>query len=314
MAGKQLLMLVGDFVEDYEAMVPFQMLLMVGHQVDAVAATVGAVPRIGRSGARGLVNAVLRRFLREGPDLLAAAENVAEGRYSHPAWLIDRIRAAWPDDWQAVLASNNERPPIWLRVNRRRLSRDAWRARLDDQDTAVSADVPDAVRLEKPLDVEQLPGFREGEVSVQDVGAQLAALLVAPKPGERILDACAAPGGKTGHLLECCPEARVTALDVSAPRLSRVRENLDRLGVTAKVVTAARAAYAADQTLRTQCGKELFEIREGDTLVLRDICQRNRTTRTIECQIQHRGDGVTPFGGESHVATCGTNAWRVSKP
>jgi 16S rRNA (cytosine967-C5)-methyltransferase len=127
---------------------------------------------------------------------------------------------------------------MWLRVNRRRLSRDAWRARLDDQDTAVSADAPDAVRLEKPLDVEQLPGFREGEVSVQDAGAQLAALLVAPKPGERILDACAAPGGKTGHLLECCPEARVTALDGSAPRLSRVRENLDRLGVTAECVCA----------------------------------------------------------------------------
>ena len=103
-------------------------------------------------------------------------------------------------------------------------------------------DAPDAVCLERPLDVEQLPGFRDGDVSVQDAGGQLAALLVAPRPGERILDACAAPGGKTGHLLECCPEAHVTALDVSAPRLERVRENLDRLGLEAECVCADAAA------------------------------------------------------------------------
>ena len=207
----------------------------------AVAATVEAARLIGRPGARGLVNAVLRRFLRERETLLAAADASAPARYAHPAWLVDRVRADWPEDWAAILEANNERPPMWLRVNRLRLGRDAWRARLGDDETAVLDFAPAAVRLARPRDVAELPGFADGDVSVQDAGAQLAAPLVAPAPGERILDACAAPGGKTGHLLELCPQARVTAVDESAARLARVEENLSRLGLSADCVCADAA-------------------------------------------------------------------------
>lgn len=204
----------------------------------AVAATVEATKLLGRPGARGLVNAVLRRFIREQPELLAAADATEPGRYAHPAWLIERLRRDWPDDWRAILEANNEHPPMWLRVNRLRCGRDAWRARLDDEPTRVVEFAPAAVCLSRPRDVAALPGFLDGDVSVQDAGAQLAAPLVGPAPGERILDACAAPGGKTTHLLELCPEARVVAVDVSEPRLRRVRENLDRLGLAAECIRA----------------------------------------------------------------------------
>jgi 16S rRNA (cytosine967-C5)-methyltransferase len=203
----------------------------------AVAATVDAVRLIGRPGARGLVNAVLRRFLRERTALLAAADETDEGRYAHPGWMIERLRRAWPEDWEAILAANDRRPPMWLRVNRLRSERAAWQALLSDQEPVTSDFAPAAVCLSRPVDVDRLPGFREGAVSVQDAGAQLAAQLLAPRAGERILDACAAPGGKTGHLLELAPDAAVTALDASATRLRRVEENLERLGLAARCVS-----------------------------------------------------------------------------
>ena len=203
----------------------------------AVAATVDAVGLIGRPRARGLVNAVLRRFLRERTALLAAADETEEGRYAHPAWMIERLRRAWPEDWEAILAANDRRPPMWLRVNRQQHERAAWQALLSDQEPATVEFAPAAVCLSRPVDVDRLPGFREGAVSVQDAGAQLAAQLLAPRGGERILDACAAPGGKTGHLLELAPDAAVTALDASATRLRRVEENLERLGLAGQCVS-----------------------------------------------------------------------------
>jgi 16S rRNA (cytosine967-C5)-methyltransferase len=202
----------------------------------AVAATVEAVKLLGRPGARGLVNAVLRRFIREREDLLAAVNAVETARYAHPAWLIDRLRRDWPEDWTGILAANNEQAPMWLRVNRLRCGRDVWRERLPDERTLTSDFAPAAVCLSRPRDVDELPGFRAGDVSVQDAGAQLAAQLVAPAPGERILDACAAPGGKTTHLLELCPDARLVAVDSAASRLARVEDNLTRLGLVAESV------------------------------------------------------------------------------
>jgi 16S rRNA (cytosine967-C5)-methyltransferase len=151
--------------------------------------------------------------------------------------MIRRLRRAWPEDWEAILAANDRRPPMWLRVNRQRYERDAWLALLSDQEPATAEFAPAAVCLSQPVDVDRLPGFREGAVSVQDAGAQLAAQLLAPRGGERILDACAAPGGKTGHLLELAPDAAVTALDDSATRLRRVEENLERLGLAGQCVS-----------------------------------------------------------------------------
>lgn len=205
----------------------------------AVAETVAATGGLGKSWARALVNATLRNFLRRQEALLAAADSTPSGRHAHPTWLIGRLRADWPEDWEAMLAANNARPPMTLRVNRRRATLEDVQARL----TAASIEsrphtlAADALTLATPVDVDRLPGFAAGELSVQDAGAQLAADALAGGPNLRVLDACAAPGGKTGHFLERCPGlAECVALDVSASRLERVRDNLDRLGLQATVL------------------------------------------------------------------------------
>ncbi len=215
----------------------------------AVAATVAATrlidrPRAGglRAGglrAGGLVNAVLRNAQRREEEFraqLAADPVLASG---HPAWLLTRLQQAWPQDWPAIVAADNTRPPMGLRVNLARITRADYRDRLTAVGLAADPDpqVASALMLDRPSEVDALPGFAEGLVSVQDPAAQLAAPLLAPKPGQRVLDACAAPGGKTGHLLEYAPDPDLLALDNDAARLERVRDNLDRLGLNARLVT-----------------------------------------------------------------------------
>jgi len=182
--------------------------------------------------AKGMVNAVLRRFLRERNALAEqlAADPVAQWNY--PAWWIDACRAAYPDHWQTILAVGNSPPPLTLRVNRRKTSVDDYVARLAQQGIAAAQIGPVAVRLDEPMPVARIPGFSEGFVSVQDAGAQLAAPLLDLHDGMRVLDACAAPGGKTGHLLESA-EVTLTALDSDVQRLSRITENLQRLELNA---------------------------------------------------------------------------------
>lgn len=202
----------------------------------AVSATVDAAAELGLRGAAGLVNAVLRRFQRERAALDARMQDDPEAASSHPRWLIDLLRRERPGDWQAVLAANNEPAPMWLRVNARRTSRPAYLETLHAAGIAATPapDVATAVMLAEPRAVEDLPGFAAGDVSVQDVSAQLAAGYLALAPGQRVLDACAAPGGKTGHILEVCPQlAEVVAVDRDPGRLARVRANLERLGLTA---------------------------------------------------------------------------------
>jgi 16S rRNA (cytosine967-C5)-methyltransferase len=203
----------------------------------AVDETVAAARVLGKDWAAGLVNGVLRAFLRERAALELAAAADPAAAHAHPSWLVARLQAAWPDDWPALLHAGNGRPPMTLRVNRLRVSVAAYLGTLAAAGlAAVPAElVPSAVVLAQPVDVGRLPGFGAGAVSVQDAGAQLAAPLLDPQPGQAVLDACAAPGGKTGHLLEGCPDARVTAVDVDARRLARVRENLDRLGLAARL-------------------------------------------------------------------------------
>jgi len=205
----------------------------------AVAATVSATEGIGRARARGLVNAVLRRYLRERHELAARAADVPVARFSHPAWLIDTLRADWPDRWESILDANNVLPPLWLRVNRRRTDVAAYLRLLAAAEMAATAspDYPDAVLLETPCAVERLPGFFDGLVSVQDAAAQRAAELLDLRPGARVLDACAAPGGKTAHMLERCAELGiVVAIDSDADRLAYVAETLSRLGLQATLI------------------------------------------------------------------------------
>lgn len=211
----------------------------------AVSATVDAAALLGHRGAAGLVNAVLRRYQREREALARAAHDVPVARFAHPLWVIDRVRADYPREWQVVLEANNSLPPLWLRVNLARISRAHYLERLQSAGLAAAGDdeVPSAVRLETPVTVDALPGFAAGEVSVQDLAAQRAALLLDLAPGQRVLDACAAPGGKTGHILEAVAgEAEVWAIDRDAGRLALVGANLARLGVAARLVADDAAA------------------------------------------------------------------------
>ena len=212
----------------------------------AVAETVAAVRPLRKPWAAGLVNAVLRSALRRRAELEALIEADAEARAAHPRWLLDWLRRDWPDDWPAIVAANNVRPPFTLRINRLRLDREAYWQRLATAGyDAGPAAAETALTLSTPTDPAILPGFAEGWVSVQDAGAQLAASLLAVRPGQRVLDACAAPGGKTGHLLECVPDLDLTALDCDAGRLERVRDTLTRLRLNARLL-AGDARRPAD--------------------------------------------------------------------
>jgi 16S rRNA (cytosine967-C5)-methyltransferase len=201
----------------------------------ATAETVAGARLLGKKWATGLINAVLRNFQRRRADLLAAAEAQPPALYAHPAWLLQRLQHAWPQDWQAIVAANNQQAPMSLRVHLGRGTRAQYLAELTAAGIAAQAGAyaPSAVILAQACDVKELPGFEDGRVSVQDEAAQLAAGLLQLEDGARVLDACAAPGGKTAHILESCPGAQVTALDASAARLQTLDSTLHRLGLHA---------------------------------------------------------------------------------
>ena len=195
----------------------------------AIGETVGCADKLKKPWAKGLLNAVLRRAQREGEALLAGMERDPVVRTAHPRWLQKALKAFWPEQWEAICAANNAHPPMILRVNRRH------------HEAGVGASAcqysRDGIVLAEACDVRGLPGFAEGWVSVQDEAAQLSADLLELAPGQRVLDACCAPGGKTCHLLEAeAGLAQVVAIDLEAKRLSRVRENLDRLQLDAQLI------------------------------------------------------------------------------
>jgi 16S rRNA (cytosine967-C5)-methyltransferase len=200
--------------------------------------------RLGEPQAAGLINAVLRNFLRRRQALLARAAHTDVGRYAYPQWWVDKLRAQYPSHFAAALEAGNLHPPFTLRINRRRTTRAAYLALLAQDGLAATAVGAEAVTLARALPVERLPGFADGAVSVQDAAAQFAAPLLDAQNGMRVLDACAAPGGKTTHLLEIA-DLELTALDNDAARLARVRQNLDRLHVDARLLVAdANDAHA----------------------------------------------------------------------
>lgn len=206
----------------------------------AVNIAVDAVRVLGRDSAAGFVNALLRRYLREREALVARIDRSEPARLAHPRWLLKALRQAWPQQVGQIIEANNESPPMILRVNLARTTREAALQRLLDAGIEAQAGAAEAALvLLQPCDVQALPGFDAGELSVQDAGAQQAAVLLDARRGERVLDACAAPGGKSGHILERCEgELELTALDIDAARLERVGSNLARLGYAAKLVTA----------------------------------------------------------------------------
>ncbi len=205
----------------------------------AIGETVGCADKLKKPWAKGLLNAVLRRAQREGEELLAGMERDPVVRTAHPRWLQKSLKAFWPEQWEAICAANNAHPPMILRINRRHHSRDAYLALLAEAGIQASACQysRDGIVLAEACDVRGLPGFADGWVSVQDEAAQLSADLLELAPGQRVLDACCAPGGKTCHLLEAEPGlAHMVAIDLEAKRLARVRENLDRLKLDAELI------------------------------------------------------------------------------
>lgn len=198
---------------------------------------VSAASEVAGGNFKGLVNGVLRNFLRQQGALTAAfaADPVASAM--HPAWWLARLQAAYPADWQGIVAAGNAPPPMGLRVNQRRISRDEYLSMLTAAGIPARAVGESGLALDKPVGVDALPGFGDGLVSVQDPGAQEAAVLLDPPPGSRVLDACAAPGGKTAHLLER-HDLDLLALDLKNSRCRRIAEGLSRLGLTAQIEAA----------------------------------------------------------------------------
>ncbi|WP_286263875.1 16S rRNA (cytosine(967)-C(5))-methyltransferase RsmB [Thalassotalea atypica] len=198
--------------------------------------TVAATNALKNKHLKGMINAVLRNYMRK-PEVSTNLLNDAV-IYNHPSWLINKLKAAY-DDWPSIMSANQEKPPMWLRVNQLHTSNESFLAKLNEIEINVDAidELSGAIKLGHAVDVLRLPGFEQGDVSVQDAAAQQAARLLDAQPDEHILDCCAAPGGKTCHVLEMSPHiASMTALDIDENRLARVQENLTRLQLSAKLI------------------------------------------------------------------------------
>ena len=207
----------------------------------AVSETVAVVHQWGKEWAAGLVNGVLRNVQRQSSTLLESVNSAAPARWSHADWWIKQLRQDWPQHWPRILEAGNQRPPMVLRVNVSRIGRDVYLQRLRQQGIAAKlSSFPDtAIRLDKPVAVNSLPGFSRGLVSIQDGAAQLAAPLLELESGQRVLDACAAPGGKTGHIFESVADlGSLTAIDSDQVRLEKVAETLQRLQYKAELIAA----------------------------------------------------------------------------
>ncbi|MEO0435571.1 MAG: 16S rRNA (cytosine(967)-C(5))-methyltransferase RsmB [Pseudomonadota bacterium] len=207
----------------------------------AIDTTVEAAGALKKRPFTGLVNALLRRFQREA-QALESGLNEAQVA-AHPQWLYDALKKSYPDRIEQLCSANNSRPPMCLRVNLSRCSRDDYRSQLKEYgfESSIGEYAPSAVTLADPVDVEKLPGFKAGLCSVQDEAAQLAANVLAPKAEEKVLDACGAPGGKAAHCLELAPDTELLVSDISDRRLQRVRENFERLGLQGTLLSADAA-------------------------------------------------------------------------
>ncbi|MGF1726452.1 16S rRNA (cytosine(967)-C(5))-methyltransferase RsmB [Photobacterium nomapromontoriensis] len=206
----------------------------------AVAETVNATKNLKKPQLRGLINAVLRNYQRQQEALDQQVNSHDSGHYCHPSWLLKLLKASYPEQLESVISANNTKAPMWLRVNRQHHNRDAYRELLTAAgiETDLHPEALDALKLRSPCDVSKLPGFADGWVSVQDAAAQLSVEYLQPQAGELILDCCAAPGGKTAHIMERQPSTQVVAIDCDEHRLKRVHDNLQRLNLKAQVLCA----------------------------------------------------------------------------
>jgi 16S rRNA (cytosine967-C5)-methyltransferase len=266
----------------------------------AVSMTVEAARMLRRPKYAGLINAVLRNFVRQ--KINERQPLTEESTFNHPLWLIRQLQADWPAHWQQILEANNDRAPMWLRVNARRMTAEQYLAKHAVPASGLTG-LPQALRLAKPLAVEELPGFAEGLVSVQDAAAQIAAPWLLQNGGGQILDACAAPGGKTGHLLELLPgTATLTALDDDAVRLRSVGENLARLGLAATLIAGDASNPEA------WCGTEKY-----DRILLDAPCSASGVVRRHPDIKLNRREADIPVMAERQRAMLAA-LWTVLKP
>ena len=299
------------------------LLVAAAHQIEysrnapqaTVHAAVDAARMLKEERATGLVNAVLRRFVSERADLFSRVDEKLAGRTAHPAWFVKRLAETFPPQTCAdILEANNGHPHMVLRVDLSRQERGAYLSQLEAAGIAARPIdwLPSAVQLVAPLGLAELPGFSTGNVSVQDAGAQLAALLLDARPGMRVLDACAAPGGKTGHLLEYTPDlAELVAADVDAERVERIRENLTRLQRSARVVVADVREPASfwdgkpfDRILLdAPCSSTGVIRRHPDIKLLRRTDDIQALSK-VQLEILRATFGMLAVGGRLLYATC----------
>jgi 16S rRNA (cytosine967-C5)-methyltransferase len=264
--------------------------------------------------AKPLLNGVLRTYQRQQADLEARAEDSEASATAHPGWLVERFKQDWPAHYAQLLAHNNNAPPLALRVNRLKLSRDAFLSKLSERHLSgqPSKYCDDAVILDAPCPIDKLPGFAAGEVSVQDTAAQLAAVLLDAASGQRVLDLCAAPGGKTAHILELCPNlGELVAVDIAPERIKRVQENLTRSGLTATLITADAAQpdvwwdhQLFDRILLdAPCSATGVIRRHPDIKVLRKPTDIDELT-TLQSRILEAAWTMLAPGGRLVYATC----------
>lgn len=232
----------------------YQLTYMGAAEHAAISATVDAAQLLKRGKQKGLVNAVLRSIQRHWPVLQQRIAAQPQLSHAHPRWLADRISSSYPNQAAQIFAANNRQAPMWLRINEQHTSRDEYLALLAAAGIEAIAHAPlsSAIQLSQAVDVQSLPHFAEGWVSVQDIAAQHAAFLLDAQPNERVLDCCAAPGGKTAHIIERQPTATVVAIDVDEQRLQRVHDTLQRLRLHAQM-------QAADATTTTWWDGQLFD-------------------------------------------------------
>jgi len=265
--------------------------------------TVEACKQIGKPWAGKLINAILRRFQREKSELLQQAQSLEGYRFNHPEWILAKLKHNWPECWQQILEANDLPPPMCLRVNWQRVDRDGYLRLLAAAgiEAVAGQHSAAAIYLKQPMAVDKLPQFSAGWVSVQDEAAQLAAELMSPAAGMRLLDACAAPGGKLCHLLEHQPQIDIEALELEPRRAVRIQENLQRLGLNAPV----KIGDASDQ--------EWWNKRPYDQILVDAPCSATGVIRrNPDIKLLRRNEDILTLAAQQ-LAILG-NLWGMLKP